>query len=114
MEEIRSYNSEEKKFKISRIVYYLLGIFEAVFAFRLVFKVLGANPGSGFVSFIYTISGIFMASFNGIFRTAVNQGIETKSVLEPSLIITMIVYALIAYGIVRIIEIYGDKEKERQ
>jgi len=90
---------------IRKLVYYVLGVLETLLAFRFIFKFLGANPGSTFVSFIYTISEVFLAPFSGIFRSAVNSGIETKSVLEPKTIIAMIVYALIAYGIVRLIEI---------
>ena len=100
-------------FKSRKIVYYLLGIIEAFFAFRLIFKLLGANPESTFVSLIYTVSGAFLAPFSGIFRTAVNKGIETKSVLEPATIIAMIVYALIAYGIVKIIEISGTHKNKQ-
>jgi hypothetical protein len=91
---------------LKKIVYYLLGVLEALLAFRFIFKLLGANPGSTFVSLIYTISGAFLAPFNSIFRAAVNKGIETESVLEPTTIIAMIVYALIAYGVVKLIEIY--------
>jgi hypothetical protein len=83
----------------SRIVYWLLGILEALLAFRLVFKFLGSNPGGTFVSLIYTYSGPFVTPFNGIVQPAVTQGIETTT------IIAMIVYALIGYGIIRLIEI---------
>ena len=98
--------TQENKMKPRKVVYYILSVLEAFFAFRLIFKILGANPESTFVSIIYTISGAFLAPFTGIFRTASTKGIETKSVLEPSTIIAMIVYALIAYGIVRLIELY--------
>lgn len=97
--------SQENKMKPRRIVYFLLGVFEALFAFRLIFKILGANPESTFVSLIYTITKVFLVPFSSIFRTASATGIETKSVLEPATIIAMIVYALIAYGIVKLIEI---------
>jgi hypothetical protein len=92
--------------KLKKIVYYILGALEALLTFRLIFKFLGANPESTFVSLIYTISGAFLAPFSSIFRVAVNNGIETRSILEPTTIIAMIVYALIAYGVVRLIEIY--------
>jgi hypothetical protein len=113
MKNIRVYRTHENYLKLRKIVYYILGVLEALFAFRLIFKLLGANPGSGFVSLIYTISGVFMAPFSGIFRAAVTNGIETKSVLEPATIIAMIVYALIAYGVIRLIKIYATpKDKE--
>jgi len=110
MENNKVYRSPENKLKYGKIVYYILGIIEAFLAFRLIFKLLGANPGSAFVSFIYNVSGAFVAPFGGIFRSAVNKGIETKSVLDPTTIIAMIVYALIAYGIVKLIEIYKTRK----
>ncbi len=113
MEQNKVYSSWQNNLKHRKIVYYILGVFEAIFAFRLVFKLLGANPGSTFVSLIYTISGAFLTPFSGIFRSAINEGIETKSVLEPTTIIAMIVYALIAYGIVRLIEIYQTPKNKR-
>lgn len=115
MEKNKVYRSPGNNLKARKIVHLIFGIIEVLLAFRLIFKILGANPGSNFVSFIYTTSGIFLAPFSGIFRIAVNEGIETKSVLEPTTIITMIVYAFIAYGIVKLIEINkAPKDKEIQ
>ncbi len=99
------------KIKARRIIYYLLGILEILFAFRLVFKVLGANPGSPFVSIIYSVSDLFLAPFYGIFRIAVSDGIETQSVLEPALIIAMIVYAALAWGIAKFIDIMNNRKE---
>jgi len=104
------YKSQKPNSQIRNFAYYILGILEAFFAFRLIFKLLGANPGNVFVSFIYSVSGALITPFRGIFRSAVNQGIETKSVLEPTTIIAMIVYALVVYGIVRLIEIMMDSK----
>ena len=36
------------------------------------------------------------------------KGVEAKSILEPTTIIATIVYALKAYAIVRLLEIYGS------
>ena len=96
--------------KPKQVVFFILGILEAFFVFRLIFKLLGANPESTFVSLIYSVSGVIMAPFSGIFRVAVNEGIETKSVLEPATMIAIIVYALIAYGIVKLIQIYQTRK----
>ena len=96
--------------KASKIVYYILGVLEVLLAFRFVFKILGANTESTFVSFIYSASNLFLKPFSGIFRKAVSEGIETKSILEPTLIIGMLVYALLAWGIVKLIEISSHKE----
>ena len=91
--------------KTRKIVYYILGVLEVLFTFRLIFKLLGANPQSPFVSFIYTLSQVFIAPFSGIFRSEVTKGFETQSVLEPTTIIAMIVFAIVAWGVIKLIEI---------
>ena len=98
-------NTDPRNLQARKIVYYILGVLEVLFAFRLIFKLLGANPQSLFVSFIYSVSQAFLIPFTGIFRSAVTKGIEAQSVLEPTTIIAMIVYGIIAWGIVKLIEI---------
>lgn len=96
--------------RIRKIVYYIFGVLEILFGFRLIFKILGANPLSTFVSIIYSVTKLFLAPFTGIFRTAVSNGIETQSVLEPTLIIAMVVYAALAWGIVQLVKIISNRE----
>jgi len=115
MENNTEYTPSEKYLKIRRIIYYVLAVLEVLFVFRLIFKLLGASHTSGFVSVIYKVSGFFLAPFIGIFRTAVTDGIETSSILEPANLIGMLVYALVAYGVIRLIKIYTTpKEKETE
>lgn len=95
----------EGNIKAKKIVYYILGVLEVLFAFRLIFKLLGANPWSGFVAFIYSVSQVFLAPFINIFRPGVTRGNMTQAVLEPATVIGMIVYAILAWGIVKLIEI---------
>ncbi|EGW41043.1 YggT family protein [Desulfosporosinus sp. OT] len=99
--------------KARRIVYYILGVLEVLFTFRLIFKLLGANPKSPFVSLIYSVSQAFLSPFSGIFRSTVSKGIEAQSVLEPTTIIAMIVYAVVAWGIVKLIEISKPPQNTR-
>jgi len=94
--------------KLAKIIYYILGVLEVLFTFRLVFKILGANPASLFVSMIYSVTKLFLTPFTGIFRLVVSRGIETESVLEPPLLIAMAVYALVAWGIVKLIVINNN------
>ncbi|ACL20701.1 YGGT family protein [Desulfitobacterium sp. LBE] len=101
-EEIRSWQ---------RVVYYILGVIEVLLAFRLIFKLLGANPVSGFVSAIYSLTNLLMSPFLGIFRTASARGVETQAVLEPATLVAMIVYAVIAWGIAKLIEIMKRPKK---
>lgn len=86
-------------------IYYVLTVIEVLLAFRFIFKLLGANPRNGFVSFLYSISGIFAAPFSGIFNPFVSSGLAAKSVFEPATIIGMAVYAVIAWGLVGLIRI---------
>ena len=81
MDDVVIKKSGQANLRIRKIFSYIAGVLEIFLACRLVLKLLGANSGSTFVSLIYTISGVFVAPFSGIFRTAVNSGIDTKSVL---------------------------------
>lgn len=111
MEELQDTDKKSvQNIKIRRLIYYSFGFLEVLFSFRLVLKLLGANPESIFASLIYSITHMFLIPFNGIFRSAVTEGIETKSVLEPHLLIGMIVYALLAFGIVKLIEIISNRK----
>lgn len=95
-------------------VYLVLSIIEVFLAFRFVFKLLGANPKSGIVIFVYSITGILTAPFSGIFRTVVDGGIETKAVMEPATIIAMIVYLLIARAIVSILKLQVNNNADEK
>src|SRR5665213_3635113 len=90
-------------FQAYYVVYYVLGVLEILLAFRLVFKLLGANSVSGFVSFIYSLSSPFVTPFSGIFSTATTSGVNATAILEPATIIAMIVYAIVGWGIAKLI-----------
>lgn len=109
MEPVKDRN--DVRLRPQRIVYYVLGVLEVLLAFRLVFKLLGANPASPFVAFIYSLTQIFLYPFMGIFPTAVTKGLEAQAILEPTTIIAMIVYAVIAWGIVKLIGIMKETER---
>jgi hypothetical protein len=106
-------NIKEEGFTSRRVIYYVLGLLEVLMGFRFIFKVLGANPESGFVSFIYAVTKVFLAPFTAIFSTSSTAGAETKAVLEPATIIGMLVYALLAWGIVKFIIIIRERKSPR-
>ena len=105
MENNRISESEQNNVKLQRIIYWFFGILEVILGFRLVFKLLGANPSNLFVEIIYGIAGAFLAPFGGIFKSVVSNGSKTSSVLEPATIIAITVYGLVAYGCVKLVEI---------
>jgi len=94
---------------IEYLVYFLFGVLEILLFFRLMLKLTGASLTSLFVSLIYGLTGIFILPFEGIFRRWFNQGLETTSVFEPSTIVAIIVYAMLAWGIVQLIRIFSGE-----
>ncbi|MCX7711823.1 MAG: YggT family protein [Clostridia bacterium] len=91
--------------KTRNAINYVLGLIEVLLAFRFLFMLLGANPRSGFVSFLYTVTGIFVSPFTGIFNSFTTGGLAARSVFDPATLIGMIVYAVIAWGLVSLIRI---------
>ncbi|MGE5679020.1 MAG: YggT family protein [Pseudomonadota bacterium] len=95
--------------KTRHAIYFVLGVIEVLIGFRFIFKLLGANPGNAFISFLYSVSGIFTAPFSGIFDAFVSQGLVARSVLEPSSIIGMLIYAVAAWGLVSLFRIKASR-----
>lgn len=96
---------------VEYIFYFFMGLLEVLLAFRLVLKLMGASTVSGFVRLIYSLTGVFIIPFEGIFSRGFSQGLETTSVLEPSTLVAIIVYAVLAWGIVKLIRIFsGEKQ----
>ena len=95
-----SYNSPTTKplYRGTQIVWYILGVLQTLLAIRFILKLLGASPDAGFSSFIYDISYIFVAPFVNVFQVTEVDG----SIFEWTTILAMIIYYLIAWGIVRL------------
>ncbi len=91
--------STKPLYRGTQIVWYILGILEALLAFRFVLKLLGANPGAGFTHFIYSITQIFAAPFLSVFRMTRVEG----SVFEWTTLLAMLVYWLIALAITKLL-----------
>ena len=84
------------RYWIRAVTYFILAVLEIILLLRLLFRLLGANTDNGFITVLYSLSHIFVGPFNGIF----NDQALGRSVFEVSTIIAMLVYALIAWGIV--------------
>jgi YGGT family len=95
-----SYNSPSTKplYRGTQIVWYILGLLEVILAFRFVLKLLGANSAAGFTSFIYGITYPFAAPFLSVFKITDVNG----SIFEWTTLLAMLVYWLIAWGIVKL------------
>ena len=86
------------------VTYLVFGIIEGLLAIRLVLKLLGANPQAGFTNFIYGLTDFFMAPFRNLLPT-VGTGSSSGAVLETSVVVAIIVYALIGWVLARLIVI---------
>jgi len=97
--------------KAGYFVYLIFGLLEILLAFRFVLKLLGANPSTGFVDFVYSLSAIFVAPFTGIFNTSMSSGNVTTSIFEPATLVAIAVYAVIAWGIVTLIKVISGRQQ---
>lgn len=95
--------------RLAQIVYLISGVVIALIIIRIVLKALAANPAAGFASFIYGITGPLVAPFQGLFAT---PQASTGSVFEFSSVVAIIVYALIAWAIVRLIAILAGRRTD--
>lgn len=86
-------------FKATQLVWLLFGILEALLALRVGLKLIAANPDSPIAAFVYGFTSLFLRPFAGLTGTPSAGGM----VLEVSTVIAMVVYALIAWGLERII-----------
>lgn len=91
-------NSTKPLYRGTQVVWYILGILEALLAFRFVLKLLAANPSAGFTSLVYNITYPFTAPFLNVFKVSRVEG----SVFEWTTLLAMLVFWLIAQAIVRL------------
>ena len=84
--------------KVRRAIYLIFGVIEALLLIRFVLKALGANAEAGFAQLMYGVTGPLIAPFAGLFGTPQPGGGAT---LEVNTLIALVIYALIAWLVVR-------------
>ncbi|HET8669225.1 MAG TPA: hypothetical protein VFM05_00985 [Candidatus Saccharimonadales bacterium] len=102
---IQTETATDTKTVAENLVWYILGFIEILLGLRFVLKLFGANPDNPFVDLVYAISGVLTAPFDNIFNVATATAGEVRSVFEPSILVAMAIYALLAWGIVKLITI---------
>jgi uncharacterized protein YggT (Ycf19 family) len=93
----RRYNTLDRT---ARIIYFVLGVLEVLLALRFLFRLISADTANGFANFIFNFTAPFVAPFNGIFN---DQALTRTGVVEVSTLLAMAIYALLAYGIVKLL-----------
>lgn len=94
------FEKKKKIFRFNQVVWYILVFIEVLLIFRAGFKAIGANPSSGFVSLIYSVTDVMVVPFQGIIGSAVRG----NSVIEWESVIAGVVFALIAWGLVYLLQ----------
>ncbi len=105
----KAYGTKKAIFRLYQVIWYILGVVEILLASRILLKLIGANLNSGFTSFIYSISAPLALPFSGVL------GVTTSlaNVIEWSTLIAMVVYAVVAFGFVKLFQlIKPTTEKE--
>jgi hypothetical protein len=106
--EVRTTQNEPEReqriftFKITQLVWLLFGLLEALLALRFVLKLIAANPESPIAAMIYSFTSLFLLPFAGLTGTPSAGGM----VLEISTVIAMVIYALIAWGLVKLLTVF--------
>jgi hypothetical protein len=86
--------------RIVNIVYFLFGALELLLAVGVIFYVISVNPDNGFARFIDDLSSPFVALFASLLQ---NPTLGTTGVLEVTTLIAMLVYAIVAWLVGRLI-----------
>jgi hypothetical protein len=86
-------------FKATQLVWLLFGILEAMIALRIGLKLIGANPDSPIVTFIYGFTSLFLYPFKDL----IGSPTTGNMVLELSSMFAMLIYGLIAWVLERTI-----------
>jgi hypothetical protein len=85
-----------------RVVWFVAGVLLTLLGLRFLFALLGANPANGFANFVYSVTHPFVAPFFGLFNYNYVGG-NGVGRFEIYTLVAMLVYALIAWGIARLV-----------
>lgn len=108
-------NTKHESHAAQRIICSLFGIIEIILAFRLVFKLLGANSTNGFVQDLYNVTQPFVGIFESIFSQKSISTTETVGVFEPETLLAMVIIGLIALIVLKLIRPRaGDQVKRTE
>ena|SRR5437764_514315 len=86
-------------YRVQQAVYLFFGVIEVLIAIRFLLRLFGANQGAPFTSAMLAITAPFVAPFFGVFPNAAVSG----SVFEPASILAIIIYALLAWVIAKVV-----------
>jgi hypothetical protein len=99
-------NTEHRTNVVARIVWYVAGILLVLLGFRFILTLLGANTTNSFANFIYKASHPFVTPFFSLFNY--HSYTYGTSHFEVYTLVAMVVYALIAWGVAKLVTLNQD------
>ncbi len=97
---IAAANQNSSVARIINIVYFLFGAVELLLVVRVVLVLAGVNAANAFAGFVYGLSAPFVALFASLMQ---NPTLGGTSVLEITTLIAMLVWAIVAWLVARLI-----------
>jgi len=97
---VEAANQNSAVARIVNIVYYLFGIVELLLVIRVLLHLVAANSANGFANLIDSLSYPFVALFTTLVQ---NPVLGSTSVLEITTIIAMVVWAIVAWLVARLV-----------
>jgi UDP-N-acetylmuramyl pentapeptide phosphotransferase/UDP-N-acetylglucosamine-1-phosphate transferase len=86
--------------RVINIVYFAFSILEVLLLLRVVLQLLNVNAQNSFANFIYLITAPFVSLFASLL---INPTLGTSGVLEITTLLTMLVWAIVAWLLGRLI-----------
>lgn len=90
-----------RTFKAMQLIWLGLGVLEALIGLRVIFKLIAVDPDNILAGLLYSLTNVFLFPFAGLTLTPTSGG----NVLELSSLIAMVVYALLAWAAVKLVEV---------
>lgn len=93
--------SDHMQTVVQRVVWFIAGVLLVLLGLRFVLTLMGANTSNSFANFIYNTSHPFVAPFFSLF--SYKHYTYGTSHFEVYTLVAMLVYALIAWGITKLV-----------
>ena len=96
--------------KVSQFIGLVAAVVESLIGLRFLLKLIAANPNSPFANFVYNFTDLFMWPFHNLVTTpTASNGMA----LELNALIAIVVYALLAWVVIKLIYLIFSPAKSR-
>lgn len=88
-------------YRVTQLIMLVFVVLEGLIGFRILFKLIDANPANLFAHFIYQLTDVFLTPFANLINNPINSGM----VMEITSLIAMLVYFLLCWIVVVLIRL---------